>query len=168
MGKYKDIIEKKIFASRHDPGFGELLASWRGAGKSIIFTNGCFDLLHRGHIAYLSKAAELGDSMVIGLNTDPSVSRLKGPHRPVNDQAARAVVLAALFFVDAVVLFEEDTPLELIKSVMPSILVKGGDYKPEEIVGNDIVKSNNGKVVVIDLLEGYSSTALIRKLNEKP
>lgn len=167
MGMYKDMIENKIFASRRDPEFIKLLATWRSDGKSIIFTNGCFDLIHRGHVEYLSKAAESGDCLVIGLNTDTSVSRLKGPHRPLNDQAARAIVLAALFFVDAVVLFEEDTPFELIKSVMPSILVKGGDYKPEEIVGNDIVKANNGKVVVIDLVEGYSSSALIRKLNKK-
>jgi len=140
------------------------LKEWRLSGKKIVFTNGCFDILHRGHIEYLAKAADMGDILIIGLNTDHSVKRLKGESRPVNDQHARALLLAALSFVDAVTLFDEDTPYNLIKAVMPDILVKGGDYKIEDIVGHDIVFSNGGKVVTIPLTEGYSSTNTINKM----
>lgn len=140
------------------------LKSWRSSGKKIVFTNGCFDILHRGHIEYLAKAADMGDILIIGLNTDRSVKRLKGDSRPVNDQHARSLLLAALSFVDAVTLFDEDTPYNLIKTVMPDLLVKGGDYKIEEIVGHDIVEANGGKVVTIPLTEGYSTTKTIGKL----
>ena len=140
------------------------LKEWRLSGKKIVFTNGCFDILHRGHIEYLAKAADMGDILIIGLNTDRSVKRLKGESRPVNDQHARALLLAALSFVDAVTLFDEDTPYYLIKTVMPDLLVKGGDYKIEDIVGHDIVEANGGKVVTIPLTEGYSTTKTIGKL----
>lgn len=140
------------------------LKSWRSSGKKIVFTNGCFDILHRGHIEYLAKAANMGDILIIGLNTDRSVKRLKGDSRPVNDQHARSLLLAALSFVDAVTLFDEDTPYNLIKTVMPDMLVKGGDYKIENIVGHDIVEANGGKVVTIPLTEGYSTTKTIGKL----
>jgi len=140
------------------------LKEWRLSGKKIVFTNGCFDVLHRGHIEYLAKAADMGDILIIGLNTDRSVKRLKGESRPVNDQHARALLLAALSFVDAVTLFDEDTPYNLIKTVMPDLLVKGGDYKIENIVGHDIVEANGGKVVTIPLTEGYSTTKTIGKL----
>lgn len=140
------------------------LKSWRSSGKKIVFTNGCFDILHRGHIEYLAKAADMGDILIIGLNTDNSVKRLKGDSRPVNDQHARSLLLAALSFVDAVTLFDEDTPYNLIKTVMPDLLVKGGDYKIEDIVGHDIVEANGGKVVTIPLTEGYSTTKTIGKL----
>lgn len=130
-------------------------------GSKVVFTNGCFDILHRGHVEYLAKAADMGDVLVVGLNTDASVRRLKGESRPVNNQEARALVLASLNFVDAVVLFDEDTPYELIKAVRPDVLVKGADYKPEEIVGYDIVTSYGGKVEVVDLVEGYSTTQLL-------
>ncbi len=140
------------------------LKEWRLSGKKIVFTNGCFDILHRGHIEYLAKAADMGDILIIGLNTDNSVKRLKGESRPVNDQHARAMLLAALSFVDAVTLFDEDTPYNLIKTVMPDLLVKGGDYKIEDIVGHDIVEANGGKVVTIPLTEGYSTTKTIGKL----
>ena len=140
------------------------LKSWRSSGKKIVFTNGCFDILHRGHIEYLAKTADMGDILIIGLNTDNSVKQLKGESRPVNDQHARAMLLAALSFVDAVTLFDEDTPYNLIKTVMPDMLVKGGDYKIENIVGHDIVEANGGKVVTIPLTEGYSTTKTIGKL----
>jgi rfaE bifunctional protein nucleotidyltransferase chain/domain len=130
-------------------------------GSKVVFTNGCFDILHRGHVEYLAKAADMGDVLVVGLNTDASVRRLKGESRPVNNQEARALVLASLSFVDAVILFDEDTPYELIKAVRPDVLVKGADYKPEEIVGYDIVTSYGGKVEVVDLVEGYSTTQLL-------
>ena len=143
----------------------EKLNLWRKEGKTIVFSNGCFDILHRGHVEYLSKAADLGDILVIGLNTDASVKRLKGPSRPVNDEKARAVVLAALEFVDAVIFFEEDTPYDLIKFVQPDVLVKGKDYKAEDIVGYDIVTNKGGRVETIELVEGFSTTKTIEKMS---
>lgn len=138
--------------------------AWRVRGESVVFTNGCFDLLHLGHVDYLEQTARLADRLVIGLNSDASVARLKGDDRPVLDEQSRARILAALEFVDMVVIFEEDTPLELIKALEPEILVKGEDYTEEEIVGGEEVKSWGGKVARIPLLEGHSTSALIRKI----
>lgn len=140
------------------------LRAWRSAQKTIVFTNGCFDILHRGHVEYLAQAADLGDVLVVGLNTDASVKRLKGESRPVNDEQSRALLLSALQFVDAVVLFDDDTPYELIKQVQPDVLVKGNDYKPEEIVGYDIVTARGGKILTINLLEGFSTTNIIKRM----
>ena len=145
----------------------EKLDLWRKEGKTIVFSNGCFDILHRGHVEYLSKAADLGDILVIGLNTDASVKRLKGPTRPVNDEKARAVVLAALEFVDAVIFFEEDTPYDLIKFVQPDVLVKGKDYKAEDIVGYDIVVGNGGRVETIELVDGFSTTSILKSVGNE-
>lgn len=156
---YDKILDNKNLEQRLD--------SWHKEGKKIVFSNGCFDILHRGHVEYLSKAADLGDILVIGLNTDASVKRLKGPSRPVNDEKARAVVLAALEFVDAIIFFEEDTPYNLIKFVMPDILVKGKDYKAEEIVGYDIVTGNGGKVETIELVDGFSTTNILKMMNNE-
>lgn len=156
---YDKILDNKTLEQRLD--------SWHKEGKKIVFSNGCFDILHRGHVEYLSKAADLGDILVIGLNTDASVKRLKGPSRPVNDEKARAVVLAALEFVDAIVFFEEDTPYNLIKFVMPDILVKGKDYKAEDIVGYDIVTGNGGKVETIELVDGFSTTNILKMMNNE-
>ncbi len=164
MSNRQEMINNKIFTSQSDPRLTQLLSLWHQGNKRLVFTNGCFDILHAGHVDYLSRAAELGDQLIIGLNTDASVTRLKGPNRPVNNQHARSLLLAALFFVDAIVMFDEDTPYNLIKTVQPSVLVKGGDYKESEIVGSDLVKSHNGKVVVMSLVEGYSTSELIRKL----
>ena len=144
----------------------EKLNLWRKEGKTIVFSNGCFDILHRGHVEYLSKAADLGDVLIIGLNTDASVRRIKGPSRPVNDEKARAVVLAALEFVDAIMFFEEDTPYNLIKNVQPNVLVKGKDYKAEDIVGYDIVINKGGKVETIELVEGFSTTNILKHFNQ--
>lgn len=141
------------------------VAQWRLLGKTIAFTNGCFDVLHVGHIASLSEAAKLADILVVGLNTDDSVKQLKGPERPINNQDSRALLLATLSMVDAVVLFSEPTPLELIKLVKPDFLVKGGDYKIEDIVGSKEVLEAGGKVVINPIIEGFSSTSLIEKLN---
>jgi rfaE bifunctional protein nucleotidyltransferase chain/domain len=140
------------------------LAFWRFQERKIVFTNGCFDILHLGHIDYLTKAAHLGKVLIVGLNTDASVSRIKGPHRPLQDQESRAMVLASLRFVDAVVLFDEDTPYELIRIVQPDVLVKGGDYKPKDIVGYDIVKAKGGKVVTLDFLPGYSTSGIEKRI----
>jgi len=140
------------------------LANWRADNKKIVFTNGCFDLLHLGHIDYLAKARDLGDKLIIGLNTDASVQRLKGPSRPVKDQASRAHLLAAMQFVDAVVFFDEETPIKLIENVNPNVLVKGGDYSIEGIVGHEIVLKNGGEVRTIEFVEGYSSSQIIEKI----
>lgn len=142
------------------------LQDWAQENKCIVFTNGCFDLLHRGHIEYLSKAADFGDVLVIGLNTDDSVSRLKGPHRPIQDEISRAHLMAALEFVDLVVYFNEDTPYELIQKVQPDILVKGADYKAEDIVGYDIVKAKGGVVKTIEFLPGHSTSAIEEKIRK--
>lgn len=137
---------------------------WRFKGKRIVFTNGCFDLLHRGHLHTLSAARELGDVLVVGLNTDASVKRLKGETRPIQDETTRAEVLAALLLVDAVVLFDEDTPLELIQALTPDVLVKGGDYVPETIVGYGWVTQHGGKVEIVPLLEGHSTTNAVERM----
>jgi D-glycero-beta-D-manno-heptose 1-phosphate adenylyltransferase len=138
---------------------------WRFLGKSIAFTNGCFDILHQGHIFSLSQAAKEADILVVGLNSDGSTRRLKGESRPINNQQSRALILASLLMVDAVVIFEEDTPLELIKDLMPDVIVKGGDYKMEEIVGAKEVIASGGRVVINPLKEGFSTTGLIEKIH---
>lgn len=142
------------------------IRSWQAAGEKIVFTNGCFDLVHLGHIDYLEKARALGDRLVLGLNTDASVSRLKGPLRPVVNEAARARLMAALEFVDAVILFDEPTPEALIRAVRPDILVKGDDYTVDRIVGADFVLNQGGTVETIPLVPGYSTTGLIEKIKQ--
>jgi rfaE bifunctional protein nucleotidyltransferase chain/domain len=140
------------------------VAMWRFQNQKIVFTNGCFDLLHKGHIEYLSKARDLGDILIIGLNTNDSVKRLKGDGRPVQDEKTRAMVMASLRIVDVVCLFNEDTPYDLIDLVKPDVLVKGGDYEEDQIVGADLVKANGGLVVTIPLTPGHSTSGLIEKL----
>ena len=138
--------------------------NWQLAGNQVVFTNGCFDLIHLGHVDYLEKARMLGDKLVIGLNSDDSVSRFKGPERPLQDQISRARVLAAMQFVDLVVFFNEDTPLNLITEVLPNILVKGSDYLADNIVGADVVKKHGGVVKTIDFVPGYSTTRIVEKI----
>jgi D-glycero-beta-D-manno-heptose 1-phosphate adenylyltransferase len=159
-----NLINSKIFNTPQFEDFKRKLTYWRFFGKKIVFTNGCFDIMHLGHIDYLSKAADYGNVLIVGLNSDDSVSRLKGPARPINNQQARAALLGSLFFVDAVVLFGQDTPYELIELVKPDVLVKGSDYKAQDIVGYDVVNQYGGQVVTIDFLQGYSTTDLIKKL----
>lgn len=139
---------------------------WKEEHLKVVFTNGCFDIIHLGHIDYLEKARNLGDKMIVALNTDASVSKLKGPERPIVNQEARGRMMASFAFVDAVVLFDEDTPLDLIKAIKPDILVKGSDYLTENIVGAEIVISNGGSVETIDLVEGYSTTKIIDKIKQ--
>jgi len=155
------IISDKVQTA---PSAAQQCAGWRLRGERIVFTNGCFDLLHLGHIHLLLEAAQYGSRLVVGLNTDDSVRRLKGPGRPVNSEQARAMLLAAQAYVDAVVLFDEDTPLDLIRTLRPDILVKGGDYKPESVVGSEFVGSYGGRTIIIPLVEGFSTTDLIRRL----
>jgi D-beta-D-heptose 7-phosphate kinase/D-beta-D-heptose 1-phosphate adenosyltransferase len=143
------------------PQLKTVISRVKAEGKKIVFTNGCFDILHRGHVEYLAKAKKLGDILVVGLNSDSSVKCIKGPKRPVNSEKDRAIVLSGLESVDYIVIFKEDTPYELIKVLKPDVLVKGGDWKPEDIVGNDLVK----KVVSISFVKGYSTTKLLCKIN---
>ena len=142
----------------------EKVKEWKNAGKKIAFTNGVFDLLHKGHIFSLSQAARQGDILIVGLNSDASVKRLKGESRPVNDQQARALLLSALTMVDAVVIFEEDTPRDLIASILPDVLVKGGDYTLDDIAGAKEVIANGGKIVINPILDGFSTTAIIKAI----
>jgi len=161
-------LEKTLTGKINDlPTLKSLVQSWQSEGKKVVFTNGVFDLLHIGHITYLAKAAELGDKLIIGLNADSSVRRIKGESRPVNDQNSRAAILAALFFVDAIVVFEEDTPLNLISTLLPDYLVKGADYSVENIVGAKEVIANGGEVKTINFVEGYSSTSIINKIRNQ-
>ena len=148
------------------PGITHQVKQWRVIGKKIAFTNGVFDILHSGHIFSLAQAAKEADYLIVGLNSDASVKRLKGDSRPVNDQENRAIVLASLLIVDAVVIFEQDTPLELINIVMPDVLVKGGDYTIDQIVGAKEVQANGGRVVINPIMEGLSTTGIIRRIKE--
>ena len=161
MGYHKKLSDKLVTKDK----LKTLLQEWKIQNQKIVFTNGCFDILHRGHVEYLSHAKDLGDKLILGLNTDASVKRLgKSPERPINSEDTRATILAGLECVDAVILFDEDTPYELIKFVQPDVLVKGNDYKAEEIVGYDIVTAKGGKVITIQLVDGFSTTKLIEKM----
>ncbi len=155
------IAQSKIFKRE---GLRRMANVWRFKDKKIVFTNGCFDLMHYGHIYFLTKAADLGDQLVIGLNTDASVQEVKGEHRPIKDEKSRALLLASLVYVAGVAYFDEETPYELIKEVKPDVLVKGTDYKRSEIVGADFVESNGGQVERIETVEGYSTTSLEEKI----
>jgi len=154
-------IESKIFSWEH---LKNQLAIWRFKDQKIVFTNGCFDILHLGHVEYLAKAKDFGNILIVGLNSDESVRSLKGPYRPISNQHARSMTLAALSMVDAVVVFEEETPYRLIQMIQPDILVKGKDYKEHEIAGNDIVRAKGGDIVTIELVKGYSTSQIIEKI----
>jgi rfaE bifunctional protein nucleotidyltransferase chain/domain len=140
------------------------VSNWKQAGDKIVFTNGCFDLLHFGHLHYLAESRDLGTRLVIGLNSSESVSKLKGPHRPINDEKTRATMLASLKMVDLVVIFNQETPLELIQLLTPDILVKGGDWQPEQIVGSDWVLQHGGIVKSLGFIDGYSTTNIEKKI----
>jgi len=144
-----------------------LVEKWKQAGDEVVFTNGCFDILHLGHVDYLEKAKQLGSRLVVGLNTDASVKRLKGADRPLNNEYARARMLSALSCTDAVILFDEPTPLELITDIKPDVLVKGSDYTIDTIIGADIVIEHGGSVKTIDLVNGYSTTGIIDKIKSQ-
>ncbi|MFM7022938.1 MAG: D-glycero-beta-D-manno-heptose 1-phosphate adenylyltransferase [Flavobacteriales bacterium] len=156
-------IENKIVSLS---GAKNRIQAWQNEGDKVVFTNGCFDLLHKGHIHYLCEAAALGNRLVLGLNADASVSRLKGPERPINNEESRATMLASFFFIDLIVFFEEETPQKLITTLSPDILVKGGDYAINDIVGADHVLKNGGKVLSLSFIDGYSSTNIINKIKK--
>lgn len=157
-------IEAKIYLDYQ--AFAPRLQAWKDTQEKLVFTNGCFDILHKGHIDYLANAAHLGSKLIIGLNSDHSVQKLKGKHRPIQDQSSRALTIAALSFVDAVILFEEDTPYQLISHIIPQILVKGADYQAKDIVGYDIVTQAGGEVKTIPFIPGYSTSAIECKIIE--
>ena len=160
MNKYT-LIKSKIVSGID---LTRLLSFYRFKNEKVVFTNGCFDIIHLGHVKYLSQAADLGNILIIGLNSDSSVNKIKGHDRPVLDQKSRALTLAAFSFVNNIVLFDEEMPYKLIKQIRPDILVKGGDYKPEEIVGYDIVKDNGGEVKILDFIEGYSTSGIVERI----
>jgi D-beta-D-heptose 7-phosphate kinase/D-beta-D-heptose 1-phosphate adenosyltransferase len=157
-----DIISKKICTL---PLVMQWVSAWRLLGKKIVFTNGCFDILHEGHIYSLSQAAKEGDLLIVAVNADASVKRLKGNNRPVNNETSRALLLASLILTDAVVLFEEDTPHRLITTILPDVLVKGGDYTIDQVVGAKEVIANGGNVVINPIVPGFSTTGIIEKLH---
>jgi len=156
-------IHHKIFSKE---GLVRECNIWRASGKKVVFTNGCFDILHRGHLDLLAHAADFGNMLIVGVNTDASVKRLKGTDRPLNNEADRAFQLASLLCTDAICLFDEDTPETLIRTVKPDVLVKGGDYTVDKIVGADFVKQSGGEVVVIPFVQGYSTTSLISRIRQ--
>jgi rfaE bifunctional protein nucleotidyltransferase chain/domain len=161
--KNPDFILSKLFS------LSALLqqdSRWKFLGKKTVFTNGCFDILHQGHIYSLSQAAKEADILIVGINSDASVKKLKGESRPVNDQASRALMLASLIMVDAVVIFEEDTPFELISALLPDVLVKGGDYTLDQIVGAKEVMANGGRVIINPIIEGFSTTNIINRMTQ--
>jgi D-beta-D-heptose 7-phosphate kinase/D-beta-D-heptose 1-phosphate adenosyltransferase len=161
--KQPGIISQKILTL---PDLRKRIEQWKFLGKSIVFTNGCFDILHSGHISSLSAAAREGDMLVVGLNSDLSTAKLKGKGRPVNDEQSRATLLAALLMVDAVVIFEEDTPRDLIVAIQPDVLVKGGDYSVDQVAGAKEVQANGGRVVINPIVEGFSTTAILNKIQK--
>ncbi len=156
------MIKDKIYNDWND---GLLVINrWKAEGKKIVFTNGCFDLIHLGHVVYLEEAKSKGDKLIVGVNSDSSVQKLKGSHRPIKDEINRVHILAALESVDMVLIFDENSPLELIQMILPDVIVKGGDWKPDQIVGSDIVLANGGAVLSLQFVEGYSTTALEQKI----
>ena len=159
--KHLNLLQSKILTPS---ALDTQVKNWRLSGEKIVFTNGCFDLIHLGHIDYLARAKDLGGKLIVGLNSDFSISNLKGSNRPIKDQRSRSVLLASMQFVDAIVLFGDRTPIELISSISPDILVKGGDYIVTEIVGYDWVTSYGGEVVTLEFVAGYSSTKMIEKI----
>lgn len=161
MSKALERVKNKIFNKNN---LLKKLEIWRGSNKKIVFTNGCFDLIHLGHIEVLARSADLGDILIIGVNTDSSIKELKGNNRPIIKENSRAQQLASLEFVDAVILFNEQTPLELIKVIKPNVITKGGDYNSEQVVGNEIAVKNEGEVIIIPLTQGYSTTSILDKI----
>jgi len=159
--KQVDIISQKIFTL---PGLLQKIAQWKVLEKTVAFTNGVFDILHPGHIFSLSQAAKEADYLIVAINSDDSVKKLKGNERPINHQDSRSLILASLLIVDAVIIFEEETPLELINAIKPDVLMKGGDYAIEQIVGAKEVIASGGRVVINPIVEGYSTTGIIEKL----
>ena len=154
-------INNKIFDLQN---LMKKIEKWRSENKKIVFTNGCFDLIHLGHIEILARSSDFGDKLIIGVNSDLSIKKLKGKNRPIIEESSRIKQLSALEFVDALVLFDEETPLKLIETIKPDVITKGGDYTAKNIVGNEVVSQKNGEVIVIPLTRGYSTTSILNKI----
>ena len=163
MTKALEKINDKIFGLEF---LMRNIDQWKNENKKIVFTNGCFDLIHLGHIELLARSSDLGDVLIIGVNSDSSIQKLKGENRPIIEEDSRVKQLAALEFVDAIVLFHEDTPQKLIEKIKPDVITKGGDYKAENVVGNEVVTQKNGQVVIIPLTQGYSTTSILEKIKD--
>ena len=161
--RFVEGIEKKIMTVHQAKA---MMTAWKITGKTVSFTNGCFDILHPGHLFSIAQAAKEADYLIVGLNSDASIKRLKGPERPINNTESRALIIANLVLVDAVVVFEEDTPYELIKALLPDVIVKGGDYTIDTIVGAKEVIANGGKVIINPIVEGFSTTNIIEKIKK--
>jgi rfaE bifunctional protein nucleotidyltransferase chain/domain len=161
--RFVEGIQKKILTIEQAKA---MISAWKVIGKTVAFTNGCFDILHQGHLFSIAQAAKEADYLIVGINSDASVKRLKGPERPINSTESRALVMANLVLVDAVVVFEEDTPYELITTLLPDVLVKGGDYTIETIVGAKEVIANGGKVIINPIVDGFSTTNIIEKIKK--
>jgi D-beta-D-heptose 7-phosphate kinase/D-beta-D-heptose 1-phosphate adenosyltransferase len=161
--RFVEGIEKKILTIEEAKA---RMSAWKVTGKTVAFTNGCFDILHQGHLFSIAQAAKEADYLIVGINSDASVKRLKGPERPINSTESRALVMANLVLVDAVVVFEEDTPYELITTLLPDVLVKGGDYTIETIVGAREVIANGGQVIINPIVDGFSTTNIIEKIKK--
>ena len=156
-------LKNKIFSLEN---LKTQVEKWKATGEKVVFTNGCFDIVHQGHIEVLARTADLGTKLIIGLNSDSSMQRLKGENRPIIQEQSRAILLASFSFVDAIVLFSEDTPINLISTLLPDVLAKGGDYKIETIVGHEIVQKNGGEVILVPFVDGFSSTTIIEKIRK--
>jgi len=158
-----NILKNKIFSLE---SLKTQVENWKATGEKVVFTNGCFDILHQGHIEVLARTADLGTKLVVGLNSDSSIQKLKGENRPIIQEQSRAILLASFSFVDAVVLFSEETPINLINTLLPDVLAKGGDYEIETIVGYEIVQKNGGQVILVPFVDGFSSTTIIEKIRK--
>ena len=164
MSKKLNKLKAKIFNIKD---LSEIINEWRLNGDKIVFTNGCFDLIHLGHLEILARSADLGDKLIVGINSDMSIKKIKGNSRPIIEEDSRAKQLAAIEFIDAVILFNEDTPYNLINILKPDVLTKGGDYKKNDIVGNQLINKEQGKVVIIPLTQGYSTTSILEKIKNE-
>ena len=164
MSKKLNKLKAKIFNIKD---LSEIINEWRLNGDKIVFTNGCFDLIHLGHLEILARSADLGDKLIVGINSDMSIKKIKGNSRPIIEEDSRAKQLAAIEFIDAVILFNEDTPYDLINILKPDVLTKGGDYKKNDIVGNQLINKEHGKVVIIPLTQGYSTTSILEKIKNE-
>lgn len=164
MSKQLNKLKAKIFNIKD---LSQIIKKWRLNGDKIIFTNGCFDLIHLGHLEILARSADLGDKLIVGINSDVSIKKIKGNSRPIIEEGSRAKQLAAIEFIDAVILFNEDTPYNLINILKPDVLTKGGDYKKNDIVGNQLINKEQGEVVIIPLTQGYSTTSILEKIKNE-
>ena len=164
MSKALNKLQSKIYTL--DQLIDEVI-NWKDQNKKIVFTNGCFDLIHLGHVEVLARSSDLGDKLIVAINSDESIAKIKGTNRPIIEEESRVKQIAALDFVDAVILFQQDTPIKIISSIIPNVITKGGDYKTSDVVGHEIIQGNNGEVAIIPLTQGYSTTSILDKIKNE-